>query len=211
MANLTQLRLAAREIFDETLNAVDAAAAVRGNVRLDGFQLQIRDTQLNLVNRKVYAIAIGKAARPMAYALEQILGDSFTEGLVNGPWVPSSSQKLNSRWRKFEGGHPLPNQTSLAAASEAFALLERANEECALVIFLISGGGSAMIEWPTKDDITLEDLRTANQVLVNCGASITEVNSVRCCFSAVKSGRLARHAPDCDQVTLIVSDVPKGA
>src|SRR5258707_1550100 len=110
MPNLTQLRLAAREIFDATLNAVDAAAAVRRNVRIDGLQLLVRDTQLDLVNRKVYAIAIGKAARPMAYALAQVLGDSFTEGLVSG----SSSQKLNSRWRKFEGGHPLPNQTSLA-------------------------------------------------------------------------------------------------
>ena len=210
MPNLTQLRLAAREIFDETLNAVDAAAAVRRNVRRDGLQLLVRDTQLNLVNRKVYAIAIGKAARPMGYALEQVLGGSFTEGLVSGPSVPSSSQKLNSRWRKFEGGHPLPNQTSLAAASEGFGLLKRANEEHALVILLVSGGGSAMLEWPINNDITLEDLRTANKVLVKCGASITEVNSVRCRFSAVKGGRLAMRAPDCDQVTLIVSDVPKG-
>ncbi len=210
MPNLTQLRLAAREIFDATLNAVDAAAAVHRNVRRDGLQLLVSDTQLNLVNRKAYAIAIGKAARPMAYALEQVLGDSFTEGLVSGPSVPSSSQKLNSRWRKFEGGHPLPNQTSLAAASEGFGLLKRANEERALLIFLISGGGSAMLEWPINNDITLEDLRTANKVLVKCGASITEVNSVRCRFSAVKGGRLAMRAPDCDQVTLIVSDVPKG-
>src|SRR6266478_6344661 len=154
MPNLTQLRVAAREIFGETLNAIDAAAAVRRNVRRDGLQLLVRDTQLNLVNRKAYAIAIGKAARPMAYALEQVLGDSFTEGLVSGPSVPSSSQKLNSRWRKFEGGHPLPNQTSLAAASEGFGLLKRANEERALVIFLISGGGSAMLEWPINNDIT---------------------------------------------------------
>jgi hydroxypyruvate reductase len=210
MPNLTQLRLAAREIFDETLNAVDATAAVRRNVRRDGLQLLVRDTQLDLVNRKVYAIAIGKAARPMASALEQVLGDSFTEGLVSGLSVPSSSQKLNSRWRKFEGGHPLPNQTSLAAAAEGFGLLKRANEERALVIFLISGGGSAMLEWPINNDITLEDLRTANKVLVNCGASITEINAVRRAFSAVKGGRLAMRAPDCDQVTLIVSDVPKG-
>src|SRR5207253_7459922 len=76
--------------------------------------------------------------------------------------------------------------------------------------FLISGGGSAMLEWPITEDITLADLRTANQTLVNCGASISEVNAVRRAFSALKGGRLAARAPDCDQITLIVSDVPKG-
>jgi glycerate 2-kinase len=210
MPNLTQLRLAAREIFDETLNAADAAAAVRRNVRFDGLQLRICDTELNLVNRKVYSVAIGKAACPVAYTLEQILNDSFMEGLVSGPLVPRSSQMPSSRWHRFEGGHPLPNQTSLAAASEAFDLLERANEERALVIFLISGGGSAMLEWPINDDITLEDLRAANKALVNCGASISEINAVRRAFSAVKGGRLAMQAPDCDQITLIISDVPQG-
>jgi hydroxypyruvate reductase len=118
--------------------------------------------------------------------------------------------KLRTRWRWTKGGHPLPNQNSLLAATEAFELLQRANEERALVIFLISGGGSAMLEWPITGDITLADLRTANQALVNCGASISEINAVRRTFSAVKGGRLAMRAPDCDQITLIVSDVPKG-
>jgi hydroxypyruvate reductase len=210
MPNLTQLRLAAREIFDETLSAVDAGVAVRRAVRLHGLQLSVKDTTVDIAKRKVYSIAIGKAAGSMAYALEQILGDSFIEGLVNGPSVLRSTQVPSNRWRQFAGGHPLPNETSLAAASEAFNLLGRANEEHALVIFLISGGGSAMLERPINDDITLEDLRAANQALVNCGASISEINAVRRAFSAVKGGRLAMHAPDCDQITLIVSDVPRG-
>jgi hydroxypyruvate reductase len=98
----------------------------------------------------------------------------------------------------------------LLAATEAFELLRRASEEQAVLIFLISGGGSAMLEWPLDEDITLADLQTANKVLVNCGASISEINAVRRAFSAVKGGRLAARAPDCDQFTLIVSDVPKG-
>jgi len=73
---------------------------------------------------------------------------------------------------------------------------------------LVSGGGSAMIEWPISEDITLADLQTANQVLVNSAASIGEINAVRRAFSAVKGGRLASRARNCDQVTLIVSDVP---
>ena len=67
-----------------------------------------------------------------------------------------------------------------------------------------------MIEWPINDDITLADLRAANKALVNCGASISEINSVRRAFSAVKGGKLAARAPGCDQITLIVSDVPNG-
>jgi len=102
----------------------------------------------------------------------------------------------------FLGGHPEPDESSLAAARASFQLLQRANEERALVIFLVSGGGSAMIEWPVNGMISLDDLKAANRLLVNCGASISEINSVRRAFSAVKGGKLAARAPDCDQITL---------
>jgi hydroxypyruvate reductase len=214
MPNLTQLRLAAREIFDETLHAVDAGDAVRRAIRLDGFQLNVCDATIDIGNRKIYSIAIGKAAFKMACAFEQMLGDSFTAGLMSGP-SPSGFREepemtLGSRWRSCEGGHPLPNQNSLLAGAETFDLLERANAEGALIVFLISGGGSAMLEWPVNKDITLADLRAANQALVNCGAPISEINAVRRAFSAIKGGRLAMHAPASNQITLIVSDVPRG-
>lgn len=218
MTNLTQLRLAAREIFEETLVAVDARAALRQTVQIEGSRLSICDSVIDLGNRRVYSIAIGKAACAMAFALEEALGESFSAGFMSGP-VPSSTVlgiqgmfywTLRTRWRWVEGGHPLPNRASLLAATEAFDLLERANQERALVAFLISGGGSAMIEWPISGDITLSDLRAVNKALVNSGASIREINAVRRAFSAVKGGRLAAHAPNCDQLTLIVSDVPAG-
>jgi hydroxypyruvate reductase len=104
----------------------------------------------------------------------------------------------------------LPNDTSLEAAKAAFRLLELANHHNVIAIFLISGGGSAMLEWPISDEITLDDLRVVNRVLIKSGASIAEINSVRRAFSAVKGGRLAARAPNCDQITLIVSDVPAG-
>lgn len=218
MPNLTQLRLAAREILDETLHAVDAGAALRRAVRLAGSQLHVCDTAVDIGSRNIYSIAIGKAAFTMAYALEQILGDSFAAGFMSGPVLNPSLIGLEARqefipetrWRRCEGGHPLPNQTSLLAANESFDLLQRANEERALIIFLISGGGSAMLEWPANDYITLADLRAANKALVNCATSISEINAVRRAFSAVKGGRLAARAPDCDQITLIISDVPSG-
>ena len=218
MPNLMQLRLAAREIFDETLRAVDAGEAVRRALHLEGSQLTVEDALIDLGNRRVYSIAIGKAALPMAIALEDVIGERFIAGLIVGPIagqpqgrdIALPPRKFSTRWQWCEGGHPLPTKTSLIAAEEAFALLDRANEERALMIFLISGGGSAMLEWPIQQDITLADLRIANKALINCGASIVEINSVRRAFSAVKGGRLAARAPNCDQITLIVSDVPAG-
>jgi hydroxypyruvate reductase len=216
MTNLTQLRLAAREIFDETLLAVDAGAAVHRAVHLEGSQLNIRDTTIEIADRKVYSIAIGKAAAAMASSLEEILDEKLTAGVISSGAQRYRAARTDApepqgflrRHIVFHGGHPEPNERSLAAARACFDLLDRANAEHALVVFLISGGGSAMIEWPISEDITLADLRTANKALVNSGASIGEINAVRRAFSAVKGGRLAACAPNCDQVTLIVSDVP---
>ena len=220
MPNLTQLRMAAREIFDHALRGVDAAAAVRQAIHMDGSQLKVCDETIYIKNRKIYSIAIGKAAIRMASALEDILGESLTGGLMAGKDQGNgiarnvegikSAQVANLRHMIFQGGHPEPNQQSLAAAQACFNLLDGADKERALVIFLISGGGSAMMEWPTNDSITLSDLRAANKALVGCGASISEINAVRRAFSAVKGGRLAARAPHCDQITLIISDVPTG-
>lgn len=118
--------------------------------------------------------------------------------------------KLSARVVASLGGHPLPNEASLASARAAFELLDRANNEQGTIIFLISGGGSAMIEWPISDDISLDDLRSANQTLISCGASISEINSVRRAFSAVKGGGLARRTPRAQMFTLIVSDTNPG-
>ena len=141
----------------------------------------------------------------MALGLDDALGEKLTAGVI-----VSSTPHNAKRWQSFIGGHPLPNEESLAAARAAFALLDRANTEQAIVIFLISGGGSAMIEWPVSDDISLRDLRAANQDLISCGASIAEVNSVRRAFSTVKGGGLARRSPRARMFTLIVSDTNPG-
>ena len=167
---------------------------------------EISKTQVDVSSRPVYAVAIGKAATSMAIGLEEGLGENFTAGLISSPDPPLHLK----RWRSFIGGHPLPNQASLEAARAAFALLGRANAEEALVVFLISGGGSAMLEWPVNNEISLEDLRNANQTLISCGARINEINSVRRAFSAVKGGALARCAPKARMFTLIVSDTNHG-
>ena len=215
MPNLTQLRMAAREIFDKALHAVDAGAAVRRAIHLEGSQLRVCNETIDVEKHKVYSIAIGKAALKMTSALDEILAEKLTAGIVSyaqsyRPADASKRRSLPSRLQTFQGGHPEPNEQSLAAARACFELLERVNQEHALVIFLISGGGSAMMEWPIDESITLADLRAAHKALVSCGASISEINAVRRGFSAVKGGRLAARAPHCAQITLIISDVPAG-
>src|SRR3989442_1891387 len=145
MPNLMQLRLAAHEIFDEALRAVDAGEAVRRALHLEGSRLSVEASLVDLGNRRIYSIAVGKAAWSMALAFEDVIGERFPRGLIVGP--VRTPQAWLQRWQWCEGGHPLPTEASLLAAAKAFALLERANDEGAVVIFLISGGGSAMLEW----------------------------------------------------------------
>lgn len=222
MPELPELRDAALEIFRAALRSADAGESVRRAVRLDGARLNIGETTINLAARRrnVYSIAIGKAAHAMAAALEDVLGERLEAGLLAGlPSQQSRSQSapardastsLSNRWRVFAGGHPLPNEESLAAARAAFELLRRAEEEKALVIFLISGGGSALLEWPRDEKVTLQELREANRTLIQSGASIAEINAVRRAVSAVKGGGLSAHAPLADQISLIISDTNTG-
>jgi hydroxypyruvate reductase len=113
----------------------------------------------------------------------------------------------NWRFRYFEGGHPLPNEDSFAAARATLALLRKARKDT-LIFFLISGGGSALFDLPIDPQITLEDTIAFHQLLIASGAPINEVNTLRKHFSAVKAGRLAMAAPDSMKVSLLLPDVP---
>ncbi len=201
MAHLSTLRNAALEIFADALRAVDARAATRQAV-----VILEKDPSFS---SPIYVVSIGKAALQMALGLNDVLGKKIRHGIITAP--PQITEHLfGSHWQIFNGGHPLPNEASLAAAQAIFNLINRANAEAALVIFLVSGGGSAMIEWPVNEEITLVDLRTANRVLVECGASINEINAVRRAFSAVKGGALARRALEARTITFIISDTNPG-
>lgn len=169
----------------------------------DGPFIEVCGERFDVSSTPVFAIALGKAATSMARGMEDSLGDKLERGVISAPALADS---LSQRWEIFEGGHPLPNEASLAAAQSAFALLDRANDERALVIFLVSGGGSAMMEWPINPAISLEDLRQVNEVLIGSGARISEINAARRAYSAVKGGKLAQRATHARIVTLIVSD-----
>jgi hydroxypyruvate reductase len=209
LPELKELRSAAREIFDAVLDAVDARQAVLRAIEFDGSLLRVGGARFDLRERpmKIFSVALGKAAAAMAAALDERLGDRLTGGVLS---APPSDFVLSDNWRVFEGGHPLPNEASLEAARATFDLLREADDPSALVIFLVSGGGSAMIERPRDPRLTLDDLREANRILVSCGASIAEVNAVRRALSAVKGGGFSACAPRAAQVTLVISDVGVG-
>src|SRR5262245_20636708 len=192
------------EIFHRTLSAIDVESVTHSLVQLTADQLLIGDDAIDLSRfKRVVAIAVGKAGVPMARAVEKILGDRISDGLV----VTNAVIGRPPRLPVIVGGHPLPNAGSLEAASKALEILRENDSEETLALFLISGGGSAMFELPIDAAIRLDDLQAINRALVGCGAVISEMNVVRRFLSAVKGGRLAAAAPRSRQISLYVSDV----
>lgn len=209
---LEPLHTTANEIFTGALNACNIASAFDRRLQFDGHVLRrlLPDGSgpdaIDLsVYKRVFVIALGKAAAPM---LETLLDRMKRRKGMRG--ICASNQlplKRNWRFRYFESGHPLPNEDSFAAARAALALLRKARKDT-IVFFLISGGGSALFELPLDPQITLDDTIQFNRLLLASGAPINEVNTLRKHFSAVKGGRLAIAAPDALKVSLLLPDVP---
>ena len=205
---LGEARELARTSFLETLPALAVAPRLRETVRLDGRTLHVAGNRYSIQkDRTVRVVSIGKAAVPMAHTLSEILSDVRLRGVVAAPELPSPPVE---GFEYFVGGHPVPNEQSWHAAESALALLGLQNAHPDdLVLFLISGGGSAMLDKPLHPSLSLDALRQFHQVLVACGAPIQEMNALRKHLSAVKGGRLAERAAPAAQVTLYVSDVPE--
>ena len=200
------MREVAREIFTTALKNASIESAFARNVHCTRRVLRIGDDLHDLdTYSRVFVVSIGKAAHTMAAALEaQVGSSSFEAGIVSSS-VESTTQVRGFRY--FRGGHPTPNTESVRAASAILNSLT-ALDPTALAIFMISGGGSSIVEKPVDDDISLPDLTATYRVLVNSGAPIAEINAIRKHLSAVKGGRLAQAAYPAQQVSILVSDVP---
>ncbi|MBQ6509995.1 MAG: DUF4147 domain-containing protein [Flexilinea sp.] len=152
----------------------------------------------------LYIVSVGKAAVGMAEAADGLLGSRITEGIVLTKHVPAG-HRLGDRYRIFCGGHPVPTEESVRGAEAILKMLDKAG--CSdLVLFLISGGGSALMAAPF-DGISLEMYRDFCSAILGCGADIGEFNTIRKHLDKVKGGRLALHAAPARQVTIILSDV----
>jgi glycerate 2-kinase len=206
----------AQRIFRDVLAAIDIPATIDGALARNGSLISVNHDTIDLstdltidLNKfdKILAIAFGKAAFAMADGLVRVLAPDHHAEIILV--VPAAPQRELPDCRIFVAGHPVPNEASVAAARAILARLAKCDERT-LIFFLVSGGGSALVELPLDPSVTLADIQQLHVALVACGAPIEEINTVRKHLSAVKGGRLAAAAPHSAQITLAISDVPHG-
>jgi hydroxypyruvate reductase len=199
------MRDTAREIFRYALAEASIAKAFARHVNCERGVLRVREDLYDLHSySRVLVISIGKAGHTMVEALAQQVGTASLEGIVASSVEPPSQVR---GFRYFRGGHPTPNAESIHAAGAILKALD-AQTAASLVIFLLSGGGSSIVEKPIDDEISLDDLIATYRALVHSGAPIAEINTIRKHLSASKGGRLAQRAFPAQQLSLLVSDVP---
>jgi len=198
----------ARRIFLQTLASIDIPRVMERKLPREGSRLILPDAANDLSHiAKVYVVAIGKAAHAMVTGLECILPPGTRlSGIVVAPVAP---ERRVPGMEYFVGGHPVPNAESWKSAEAILRLMESCDEGT-VVIFLLSGGGSALVELPLHRELHLEDVQAVHRALVTCGAPIEAMNTVRKHLSAVKGGRLAAAAGTARKITLAVTDVPAG-
>ena len=201
------MRRLARELFEHALAECSIPKAFARSIRGGRDQLVIGDQRYDLSTfSRVVAVSIGKAGHSMAEALGNLVPVGIS-GIVACPTPPPSPV---ADFQYFHGGHPLPNEDSLRAGGAILDFL-RALPDRSLVLFLISGGASAVAEKPISSGLTLSDIIETYRALVHSGAPIAEINAIRKHLSAIKGGRMAQAAAPATQVSLLVSDVPDHA
>jgi len=201
--NLAQMRKDALDIFWAGVQAVEPEAAVKRYCRQEGNRLLVHQSVYNLTEfEHIYVIGAGKAGATMAKAVQETLGERITEGLIN---VKYGHLAEVSRVKLIEAGHPVPDEAGLKGARAILDLASKA-EKGDMVLCVISGGGSALLPLPAEG-LSLQDKQDTTRVLLACGATIHEVNSVRKHISRVKGGRLAQATYPATLISLILSDV----
>src|SRR6267154_6344349 len=176
-------KLLARQIFLRTLEALDVADSVSLCVIYTNRVLHCGEAKDDLRDvSDLRVIAVGKAAHAMLDGLIAILpADINSTGIVSAPSAPKKHQP---GWRYFAGGHPTPNTQSLLAGEAALELLHGCTSNT-LVIVLLSGGGSALMEFPLSPDWSLGDVHPLNRALVPCGGRMAKINAIRKHVSAM--------------------------
>lgn len=207
---MKDLRADALKIFEAGLAAVGSAEAVRRAVRRLGSELVIESldsaVRLNIDEfERVFLVGGGKAAAPMAEALLEVIGkDSITRGAIAIP-LGSRRPDIPDNIEVFEATHPLPCDAAATGARRMMNIAEQATEKD-LVIFLLSGGASAMLPLPAPG-ITLADKVETTKQLLASGATIDEINAIRKHISAIKGGQFVKAAYPAKVISLIISDV----
>ena len=197
------MREDAKRIFSAGLKAVNPEKAIRKYCRIKDKRLYIGSNKFDLDSyNNIFVIGCGKASASMALAIENLLGDRISGGSVNTKYGHLAELK---RIRLVEAGHPVPDQNGISGTLEIMDLAQSSGPKD-LVLCLLSGGGSALLPLPPPT-LNLMDKQQTINVLIACGATIHEINSIRKHTSAIKGGHLAQAVYPAKLVTLIISDV----
>ena len=190
-------------VLEAALDAVDPVQATRLVLERVGDTLTVAGRTYDLRHyRRIIVVGAGKAGAPMTQAVETVLGDRLSDGLVvvkTGHSAPTQHIEI------AEASHPRPDAAGVAAGQRILTLAQNANDDD-LVIALLSGGGSALLVAPAPG-LTLADLQAMTDALLASGATIHEVNCLRKHCETLKGGQLARAVAPASLITLALSDV----
>jgi hydroxypyruvate reductase len=201
---LKALRRDALLVFEAGLKAASPEDAIRRALHLENETLRAGERACDLkAYRSIYLLGAGKASARMAGGVLGLLGDEVTGGVVSVPYGQSGSA---GRVKLMGASHPEPNEDTLANTALILDVAEKASRDD-LVICLISGGGSSLLE-ALPHGVSLPDIVKMNRALLASGADIVEINTVRKHVSEVKGGKLAARIYPASLINLVVSDVP---
>lgn len=199
-----KLREYALDIIDHALTAATPYKATRNLVRLQDNHLIVGEFRVDLSSRRrIYLLGGGKATYPIAKALEDLLGERISDGVIICKYGQEGELY---HARLYHAGHPIPDEAGYFAAGQALSLA-RLTGPGDIVFGCVTGGSSALMPFPVPE-VTLEDKKSVNKLLLTCGANIYEINAVRKHLSQIKGGRLAMAVhPQAHLINLTVSDV----
>lgn len=200
---LAHARSTIEQLFQAALAASDPVNAVRAALAWNGQEL-VAEGQCLAAPRGVHIVAVGKAAAAMTAGALAALGSAVMSGVI----VTKDGhvdRELPARIQVFEAAHPIPDQRGVEATQAILRSLQSLAPGV-VVLALISGGGSALLEAP-REGLTLDDFQQTTGALLRAGAPIDALNAVRAPLSQVKAGGLRQAAPEHPWATLILSDV----
>jgi glycerate-2-kinase len=191
------------EIFLAGVESVKPDNLIKRYVSINGDLLKIEKLTFKFSSlKKIYIVGAGKASTAMAQAVESILGSRITAGHIITKYNHSAPLEFIEI---TEAGHPVPDENGIKGTDKIMFIVNKAEKED-LVIFLVSGGGSALLA-DVPEGCTLDDLKSLNRILLKMGANINEMNCIRKHLSKIKGGLLLRAAAPATVVSLILSDV----
>jgi glycerate 2-kinase len=202
----TPLRKSVLDIVEAGIYRVLPSVIIKSAVQYNPDQrtITINKDKYDISKSRIFVIGGGKASLLMSQTLETILlPENITDGVVNCTSCDGQTRKI----KVIEAGHPVPDERGLAGVEQMLALKERYSlNENDLIICLISGGGSALMPCPVKG-VSLEDKQKLTQLLLGCGATIHEINTIRKHLSKTKGGGLGHYFSPATVISLILSDV----